>query len=183
MYGVQIILIINSLGSLMCLLRNNDICAISGSWLRLSASCLLLCSPNGRKVVNPSNGTDVASLCHFYAVISRLRLELPHGHYCIACMPNRSSFTGHLGSSDHAHLQTHAGRLRANSSRSCTVATPRTNRRLRSVTTAKSCGPCPSLPFMKKSSSSSSGVSIVITLYVFALLLNLTMAAETASVS
>lgn len=79
------------------------------------------------------------------------------------------------------HLQ--AGRLLANSSKSCTVATPRTKRLLRSVTTAKSCFPLSSDPRMKNSSSSSSGVSIVMTLYVPAFRLNLTIAADTGSLS
>ena len=48
--------------------------------------------------------------------------------------------------------------------KSSVVATPSTNLRLASVTTANSCFPLPSTPPLKNSSSSSSGVSMSMTL-------------------
>lgn len=56
--------------------------------------------------------------------------------------------------------------LFAKFSRSALVATPSTNFLLASVTTANSCFPLPSTPPLKKSSNSSKGVSVVMTLYL-----------------
>lgn len=76
----------------------------------------------------------------------------------------------------------YSGLLFTNSSKSCAVATPMTNLRLSSVMTAKSCVHSPSdTPPRKKASSSSSGVSIVMTWYVRPRRWKRVMAAERGS--
>ena len=110
--------------------------------------------------------------------IPKLQARKSISEIALLCLLNHFSIT--LAMSCTAQ----AGRLRANSSKSVLVATPKTNRRLSSVTTANSCFPfSPFSPPLKNSSSSSNGVCIVMIWYTLPFLRNLTIAFDTSSVS
>lgn len=88
--------------------------------------------------------------------IPSVLLSMQHCTNASNAFPLQSSLIIH-------HVLNHAGLLFTNSSRSLSVATPNTNLLVSSVTTAKSCFvPLPSP--LKKASSSSNGVFIVMTL-------------------
>lgn len=93
---------------------------------------------------------------------TRIALSTPRRSQTpVSCFPPTKDAILHHSQILHVTAQ---GLLFTNSSRSDFVATPSTKRLLASVTTANSCF-CPSVLFpSKKSSNSSSGVSIVITL-------------------